>query len=402
MAEPKVHHIPIIMNGVTGRMGTNQHLIRSILAIRSSGGIQLPDSSTIIPEPILVGRNLTKLKALADAHGIKHYTTDLAPELTRHTSTKAIYFDAQTTAHRSDALRAAIAAKLNIYSEKPLSTTSAESLTLHSLATTASIQHGVVQDKLYLPGPLKLRRLLSSNFFGDILSVRGEFGYWVFPGHSPTQTPQRPSWNYVSASGGGIISDMLCHWQYLIESLFGRIESLTCHGATHIPTRVDEAGDEYACTAEDAAYATFQVEGGIVVHFNSSWATRVRRDDLLCLQVDGTSGSAVVGLRDCWTQSASDTPRVTWNPDVPPSVDYWAGWEKVEDEGPGAENENAFRLQWELFLRLVVTGQTGQANGKWKHDFLQGARGVMITELGMKSWKERRWVDVPAWDTYSQ
>lgn len=274
--------IGIIMNGVTGRMGTNQHLIRSIVAIRNEGGIRLPSGDRLVPDPILVGRNEAKVAELAKAHGIERYTTDLEAALANPDDT--VYFDAQTTGRRTDAVKQAIKAGKHIYCEKPTATSTEDAHELYRLATEAGLKNGVVQDKLWLPGLRKLKTLIDSGFFGEILSVKGDFGYWVFTGETPV-SPQRPSWNYRKEDDGGIIVDMLCHWRYVIHNLFGSIKSLSCLGATHIKQRVDEAGNTYKCTADDAAYATFELDSGVIVHFNSSWTTRVRRDDLLTIQV---------------------------------------------------------------------------------------------------------------------
>lgn len=371
------------MNGVTGRMGYRQHLVRSILDLRAQGGLDLGDGTTLWPEPILLGRREHALRAIAEQHGIEHWSTDLDAVLAD--PTVDIYFDSQVTAARESALKAAIAAGKHIYCEKPTATSLDGALELARLATAAGVKHGVVQDKLFLPGLLKLKRLIDGGFFGRILSVRGEFGYWVFDGSGPV-APQRPSWNYRKEDDGGIISDMLCHWQYVIQDLLGEIQSLTCKGATHIKERVDENGKTYKCTADDAAYATFELTNGVVAHFNSSWATRVRRDDLLTVQVDGTKGSAVAGLRDCVAQHESQTPRPTWNPDVDSGIKYADGWSRVPDY---QVFENAFRAQWELFLRHVVKDEP------WRHSLLEGAKGVQLTELAMESWEKRAWVDVP-------
>ncbi len=376
------HHLGIIMNGVTGRMGTNQHLIRSIRAIIDQGGVRLSDREVILPEPVLVGRNEDKLKALAARTGVSRFSTNLAAELANPAN--QIYFDATLTSERPHGVRQAIAARKHIYCEKPTATTSAEALALANEATAAGLKNGVVQDKLWLPGLLKLKYLIATGFFGRILSVRGEFGYWVFTGeHEPLQ---RPSWNYRKQEGGGIIVDMLCHWQYVIQHLFGEVKSLTCLGATHVPARWDEAGRKYDATADDAAYATFELTNGIVCHFNSSWAVRVRRDDLLTLQVDGAHGSAVAGLRDCTAQHLSATPRCVWNPDVDSPIRFFDGWTRVPDQGVP---ENAFKAEWELFLKHVVTGSP------FPWSLREGAKGVQLAELGLKSWAERRWVDVP-------
>jgi len=374
--------IGIIMNGVTGRMGTNQHLVRSIVAIRQAGGIPLANGDILMPDPILVGRNEHKLRALAEAHGISRWSVDLDACLANPADT--IYFDAQTTLRRAESIRAAIAAGKHIYCEKPSAETLEDALDLARRATAAGVKHGVVQDKLFLPGLLKLKRLIDGGFFGRILSVRGEFGYWVFEGD--WQPAQRPSWNYRKEEGGGIIVDMLCHWRYVLDNLFGAVRAVQCLGAIHVPERVDEQGQRYAATADDAAYATFELDGGIIAQINSSWCVRVYRDELFVLQVDGTHGSAVAGLRECRVQSRATTPRPTWNPDIPNPIDFRAGWQEVPDN---ATFDNAFRVQWEMFLRYVA----GEGSFRW--GLLEGAKGVQLAELGLQSWRERRWLDVP-------
>jgi predicted dehydrogenase len=378
-----IHTLGIIMNGVTGRMGTNQHLLRSIKAIIDQGGVSLGDGDVIMPEPILVGRDEAKLAALAARAGVRRFTTQLDAALADPAN--QVYFDATLTGQRPIGVRRALAAKKHVYCEKPTATTSAEALALYREAQAAGVKNGVVQDKLWLPGLLKLRRLIDQGFFGRILSVRGEFGYWVFTGEHDKL--QRPSWNYRKEDDGGIIVDMLCHWRYVIDNLFGDVRAVSCLGATHVPRRWDEAGRPYACTADDSAYATFELGNGVVCHFNSSWCVRVRRDDLLTLQVDGTDGSAVAGLRDCVAQPLSATPRCVWNPDVDSEIKYFDGWNRVPIDDPC---DNAFKVQWELFLKHVVRGDPFPWN------LLAGAKGVQLAELGLRSWAERRWVEVPA------
>jgi predicted dehydrogenase len=373
----------IIMNGVTGRMGTNQHLIRSICAIRREGGVALVDGRRVMPDPILVGRDAPKLEALAKAHGVPRWTTDLTAALANKDDT--VYFDSASTGLRPRLIQQAIAAGKHIYTEKPVAPTLAEALDLYRAAKAAGVKHGVVQDKLWLPGLLKLKLLVDSGFFGRILSVRGEFGYWVFEGD--WQPAQRPSWNYRKEDDGGIIVDMLCHWRYVLDNLFGAVESVSCLGATHIPTRWDERGREYAATAEDAAYATFELAGGIVAQINSSWCTRVRRDDLVTFHVDGTLGSAVAGLTDCRTQARVNTPKPVWNPDVPQTIDFFDTWQDVPSN---RAYDNAFKVEWELFIRHLFE------QGPFHWSLLEGAKGVQLAELGLRSWAERRWVDVPA------
>lgn len=374
--------IGIIMNGVTGRMGTNQHLVRSILAIRNEGGLALPGGDLLVPDPILVGRSASKLRSLAETHGLSRWSTDLNACLADPGD--EIYFDAQTTPLRAPCMRAAIEAGKHVYCEKPVAGSLDEALDLVRKVRLAKLKNGVVQDKLFLPGLIKLKRLIDCGFFGRILSVRGEFGYWVFEGD--WQASQRPSWNYRSEEGGGIIVDMFCHWRYVIDNLFGPARSVACLGATHIPRRFDEAGKEYRATADDAAYAIFQLKNDVVVQLNSSWAVRVYRDDLLTLQVDGTEGSAVAGLRDCRIQHRSATPKPVWNPDIPQTIRFVDNWQPVPDN---AVFGNGFRKQWELFLQHVA------CDAPFRWDLLEGAKGLQLAEIALKSWHERRWLDIP-------
>ncbi|MDY0094505.1 MAG: Gfo/Idh/MocA family oxidoreductase [Candidatus Vecturithrix sp.] len=378
----KIHKVGIIMNGVTGRMGTNQHLMRSIVAIREEGGLKISDHELILPEPILVGRNERKLQRLSEMSGITIWTTDLDSVL--RDPQYPIYFDAQTTTQRADAVKKAIQAGKHIYCEKPTALTTEAAYELYTLACKAGVKQGVVQDKLWLPGFLKLKQLIDSGFFGRILSVRGEFGYWVFEGD--VIEAQRPSWNYRKEDGGGIISDMLCHWRYILDNLFGRVKAVSCLGAIHIPQRWDEQRQPYQCTAEDAAYATFELENQIIVQINSSWAVRVRRDDLVIFQVDGTKGSAVAGLRECYIQPCNATPKPVWNPDIESPIRYMDDWIKM----PNTQTyTNAFKVQWELFLRHVVKDEP------FRWNLLEGAKGVQLAEKGIESWQKRAWVDIP-------
>ncbi len=374
--------IGIIVNGVTGRMGTHQHLVRSLLAIRRQGGVELSSGERLMPELILVGRSDEKLKRLAAEHGLERWSTSLAECLA--SAEYPIYFDAQATARRFPDVKAALESGKDVYCEKPLATSIEACLELARLARERGRKNGIVQDKLFLPGMRKLKRLLDGGFFGRILSVRGEFGYWVFEGD--WQPAQRPSWNYRKETGGGMILDMYAHWQYVLEGLFGPVKSLLCHGAIHIPERVDERGVKYACTADDSSYGMFELASGVLVQLNASWAFRVYRDDLLTIQVDGTEGSAVAGLRDCKVQHRSFTPKPVWNPDVPSTLKYRDGWEDVPDN---MVFDNAFKTQWEMFLRHVAEDEA------FPHGFMEAAKGVQLAELAYESWQKRQWVDVP-------
>lgn len=370
------------MNGVTGRMGTNQHLLRSIAEIIKQGGVKIGPAESIMPDPVLVGRDENKLKKLCALSGVSKMTTNLDEVMADPYYT--IYFDAQTTTRRADAIRKAVKAGKHIYCEKPIAIDTKEAMELYNLCKNAGLKNGVVQDKLWLPGIIKLKRLIQQDFFGKILSVRGEFGYWVFEGDSIPA--QRPSWNYRKEDGGGIIVDMLCHWRYVLDNVFGKVKSVSCLGATHIPERVDEQGRRYKCTADDAAYATFELENGIIAHFNSSWTVRVRRDDLLTLQVDGTKGSAVAGLRECYIQHYGNTPKPVWNPDITQPINFFEGWSKVPEQ---EVFENAFKVQWELFLKHVVKDES------FPWDLYEGVKGVQLAEKGIESWEKKCWLNIP-------
>ncbi len=379
MAEKR---IGIIMHGVTGRMGMNQHLIRSILAIRKQGGVTLSSGDRVIIDPIIVGRNSEKMEALAKKYDIKRWGTDIDEALKNPED--SIFFDAGSTQMRADLLKKAIDAGKSIYSEKPISETIEVAMDLARYAKEKGIKNGVVHDKLSLPGLMKLKALRDNGFFGDILSVRGEFGYWVFEGG--WQDAQRPSWNYRKEDGGGMILDMLCHWRYVLDFTVAPIRAVSCTGVTHIPIRFDEQGKEYKATADDAAYATFELEGGIIAQFNSSWCTRVRRDDLVTFHIDGTLGSAVAGLHSCKTQSRVNTPKPVWNPDEPQKMDFFNDWVEVPDN---QVYDNGFKTQWEDFIRYVVE------DGPWEYDLKSGVKGLQLVDLALKSSKDRKWYDVP-------
>jgi len=377
----KEHKVGIIMNGVTGRMGTNQHLMRSIVEIIKQGGVKISPSEVIMPDPILVGRDINKLQKLSKMSGVEKITTNVDEPLAD--PSYSIYFDAQTTGRRAEGVRKAVKAGKHVYCEKPTAVDAKTALELYTLCKEAGLKNGVVQDKLWLPGLLKLQRLIQNDFFGKILSIRGEFGYWVFEGHSIPA--QRPSWNYRKEDDGGIIVDMLCHWRYVLDNIFGKVKAVSCLGATHISERIDEQGKPYKCTSDDAAYATFELEGGVIAQFNSSWTVRVRRDDLLTLQVDGTKGSAVAGLRECYIQHYGNTPKPVWNPDIEQPIKFFEGWAKVPEQEPF---DNAFKAQWELFLKHVVKDEPFPWN------LYEGAKGVQLAERGIESWEKRCWVNV--------
>src|SRR6201994_3108989 len=338
--------VQVALTGVTGRMGYRQHLVRSLLAIREQGGLPLGDGTVLYPEPVLVGRSEARLRAIAQGHGPSRWTTSLDEVLSDPEI--GVYFDTQVTSAREGAVARAIAAGKDVYTEKPVAASAAAAFALAEAARAAGITHGVVQDKLFLPGMIKLRRLVREGFFGRVLSVRLEFGYWVFEGDG--FPAQRPSWNYRAEDGGGIVLDMFPHWHYLLEDLFGPVSAVYARRVTHLPRRWDEAGEPYEGTADDAAYAVLELASGAAVSVNASWAVRVNRRELLELQVDGTHGSAVAGLRECAVQPRDVTPMPVWNPDLPDPLDYAAMWSDVPDNQTFG---NGFRTQWERFLACV-------------------------------------------------
>jgi predicted dehydrogenase len=369
------------MNGVTGRMGTNQHLIRSIDAIIKQGGVHVAPDEVIMPDPILVGRNEAKLKALVESTSATKFTTDL--DSVMQDPDYPVYFDAQTTLRRYAAVKQAAEAGKHVYCEKPTAIKTEDAVELFNICEKAGVKNGVVQDKLWLPGLLKLKRLMECDFFGEIASVRIEFGYWVYEGHSIPA--QRPSWNYRKEDGGGMAIDMLCHFRYVVDNLFGNIKAINCLASTHIKERVDEQGKPYKCTADDSCYSTFELDNGVIVHLNASWNVRVRRDDLLTIQVDGSKGTAVAGLRECWIQHYGSTPKPVWNPDIPQPIDFYKNWDQVPEQ---ESFDNAFKVQWELFLRHVVLDEP------FRWNLLEGAKGVQLADLGLQSSDERMWKEI--------
>ena len=377
----KTHKVGIIMNGVTGRMGTNQHLIRSIDAIIKQGGVHVAPDEVIMPDPILVGRNEAKLKALVESTSATKFTTDL--DSVMQDPDYPVYFDAQTTLRRYAAVKQAAEAGKHVYCEKPTAIKTEDAVELFNICEKAGVKNGVVQDKLWLPGLLKLKRLMECDFFGEIASVRIEFGYWVYEGHSIPA--QRPSWNYRKEDGGGMAIDMLCHFRYVVDNLFGDIKAINCLASTHIKERVDEQGKPYKCTADDSCYSTFELDNGVIVHLNASWNVRVRRDDLLTIQVDGSRGTAVAGLRECWIQHYGSTPKPVWNPDIPQPIDFYKNWDQVPEQ---ESYDNAFKVQWELFLRHVVLDEP------FRWNLLEGAKGVQLADLGLQSSDERMWKEI--------
>jgi len=372
----------VALNGVTGRMGYRQHLVRSLLSIREQGGVPLAGGAAVYPEPVLVGRSEARLREIAERHGLPRWSTSLDEVLAD--PEVAVYFDTQVTSAREASLARAIAAGKHVYTEKPVAGSLDGALRLARAAREAGITNGVVQDKLFLPGVIKLRRLVREGFFGRVLSARLEFGYWVFEGGEIPA--QRPSWNYRAADGGGIVLDMFPHWRYLLEDLFGPVTAVYARQATLIPRRWDESGAPYDATADDAAYAVLEFASGVMASVNSSWAVRVNRRELVELQVDGTDGSAVAGLRHCAVQHRATTPRAVWNPDLPDPADYPAQWTDVPDN---ADFDNGFKVQWERFLRAAAEGVP------FPWDLAEGAKGVQLAELARRSSAEGRRVDVP-------
>jgi predicted dehydrogenase len=375
-----IRRIGIALDGATGRLGRTQHL-RALLAIRSEGGLPLRSGERLLPEPVLLGRDGEKLAALATAQGGLLWSTDRDGALADPAI--EIYFDANATGGRFARASAAIAANKHVFLEKPVAETLAQALALARAAERGGRKGGVVQDKLSLPGLKKLKTLFDSGFFGRVLAIRLDFGWWVFDGEfAPSQ---RPSWNYRKAEGGGILLDMFPHWRYLFDRLLGEIKGVFCTKATLIPTRLDERGRPFEVDVEDAAFALFALEGGVLARVSASWATRVKRDDLLRIQVDGTAGSAVAGVHRCFIQPLAATPRPFFDPERPQPMIFHEQWREVPQQGPV---ENGYRASWEGFLRHVAEDAPFSAS------LLEGAKGIELAEACHESHERRRWVDL--------
>jgi predicted dehydrogenase len=374
--------VGVVVDGATGRLGTTQHL-RSLMAIRSEGGLPLANGDRLVPKPVLLGRNPARLSALAAANGGLRWSIDgdtcLAdPDI-------AIYFDASATGGRPARVGTALDAGKHVYVEKPLAETLADAMDLARRAERAGLKNGVVQDKLFLPGLTKLRKLYEADFFGRVLSVRLDFGWWVFDG---TPYPaQRPSWNYRKATGGGLILDMFAHWRYIFDRLLGEIKAVSCRHITALPERCDETGNPYRVDVEDTAFAIFELAGGALAQVSSSWASRVKRDDLLQIQVDGTRGSAVCGLHRCFVQPLIATPKPFFDPEQPQPIVFDEQWQEMPDVEPV---RNGYRAGWELFLKHVAE------DAPFPSPFLEGAKSVQLAEACYQSHRERRWIDLPA------
>lgn len=380
-----VQEIRVLMDGATGRLCRTQHLVQSVLAIRADGGVELPNGDRVVPVPILLGRNADKLRAVALEFGGLEWSTDRDAALADPTI--RIYFDAAATAGRAERARQAIAAGKHIYLEKPIAVSMGDAVDLVRRAAAGGLKNGTVQDKLSLPGLRKLARLKRTGFFGEIYSARIDFGWWVFDGdYAPAQ---RSSWNYRKADGGGLVLDMFPHWRYIIESIVAPINSVSCRATTRVSRRRDEAGEPYDVDVEDEVFAIFEAEGGVLVQVDSSWASRVRRDELLSIQIDGANGSAVAGIHHCTAQSLVATPKPRWNIDAIEPGHPGDHWQSIPDlEG----SRNGYRHGWELFLSHVA------ANTPFSYTLLEGAKGVQLVEACHRSNSERRWVDLPPLD----
>jgi predicted dehydrogenase len=372
--------IGVIINGATGRMGTTQHMA-NLLAIAAEGGLKLENGDRLVPELLLVGRDAGRLAKLAGAHGNQRWTTKLEEALS---GPEQIFMDCAATGDRPKRVRQAIAAGKHIFIEKPTAPTVDEAMELARLADRAGLKHGVIQDKLFLPGFAKLLALSTSGFFGRILSVKIDAGSWIFDGTE--QECQRPSWNYKKSEGGGLALDMMAHWRYMIDRLVAPVTDVCALMTTAIPERVDEAGQRYAVDAEDTNYALLRMQGGAVGIITNSWATRPRRDDTMVVQIDGTKGSAVAGRFRCLTQSAADTPEAFILAARPGGVDLMAPWQEVPD---APVSKNPFRQCWEAFLRHV-----GE-DAPYLPTLVEGAKAVQLADLAYRSTAEQRWMKVP-------
>jgi len=373
--------IGIIVNGATGRIGSTQHLANALAPIRREGGLAA-GGDRIVPRLLLVGRDAGRLAQIAAAHGVTEWSTDLDAAL--GDSSFTVFFDAAATHQRRQVLEKAIAAGKHLYTEKPVALSAADGLALLAAARARGLKHGAVEDKQYLPGLQKLAALSRAGFFGRVVGFQLEFGWWVFDGVE--RPSQRPSWNYTRAGGGGLILDMYPHWRYVIENILGPIRRVVTAAATAVPERIDESGARYRVDVEDTATTLVELADGAFGTIMSSWATRVRRDDLMTFAIDGTGGSAIAGLHRCRVQTNAGTPTVKhFNPMVDLAIDYRADWSDAPEAGPYT---NPYRVGWEDFLRHLVAG------GPLISDLAAGVRDLQFAEACRRSAATGAWVDL--------
>jgi predicted dehydrogenase len=381
LATGRQRRLGVIVSGATGGLVAHQHL-PALLAIRREGGVPLANGDRAVPDLLLVGRDASKVARTAISAGIERWTDDLDTALS--SNEHQVFFDATATALRSALVSRALAAGKHVYCEKPLASTLADAMALVRMAAERRLCNGVVQDKILMPGMRKLKRLKEQGFFGRILEVRLEFSRWIFDG--ATRPAQRPTWNYRKRDGGGLILDMFPHWRYLIEHLAGGVRTVSCTARTQIPRRYDERGQRYDVDVEDAAFAHLELDGGAIASVNSSWTSRIRREDVITIQIDGTHGSAVAGLHDCYTQTDAATPKVAITVDERQPQSFHEQWQAIPDD---ATWQNSYRAGWDMFIRHVLIGTP------FPSPFLEGAKGVQLAELSHLSNRERRWVEVP-------
>jgi predicted dehydrogenase len=374
-----IKDIGIIVNGATGRIASTQHLANALLPIRAEGGLAI-GSGRIMPRLLLSGRDEKRLATLARGNEIDCWTTNLDAALSDPGF--SIFFDAAATVQRVPTLTKAIAAGKHIYSEKPVSLSVSEGMSLLAAVRARGLKHGAVEDKIFLPGLQKLAQLAGKKFFGRITGFRLEFGWWVFDGFE--RKSQRPSWNYRQSGGGGLTMDMYPHWRYVIESILGAIRRIVAASATAVPQRADESGARYDVDVDDTSVTLVELDNGTIGTILCSWATRVRRDDVLTFQIDGTGGSAIAGVHRCWAQSASDTPEIRHiNPMVDIAFDYRRDWKEVSEP---VDRTNPYRIGWERFLRHIVAGEPLAS------DLSAGIRDVKLVEACNRSAAEGRWI----------
>ena len=382
-----VREIGIILNGATGGICSFQHLANSLAPIRAEGGLRIGDE-TIMPKLLLVGRDNERLSEVARANGVDDWTTELDRALDN--TDFPVFFDAAATHMRADILHRALAAGKHIFAEKPVAPSVDEGLALLRDAESRKLKHGVVEDKLHLPGLAKLATLVDGGFFGRIVGFKLEFGWWVFDGI--TDAAQRPSWNYKRATGGGLVSDMTPHWRYIIEGLLGRIDRIVCATSIAQVERADESGVGFQVDVEDTAPPLLRMESGVTGAILASWATRVRREDLMTMQIDGTKGSAVAGLRRCFTQRAAETPAIAgfrMGKDVDTmnvATDFFVDWQEVSDATP---YKNPYRYGWEKFIAHVV------ADAPFDAPLSAGIRDVQLSQACVESAASGEWMEMP-------
>ena len=302
------------MNGVTGRMGLNQHLRRSIYAIIAARRRARLRKRSIMPRRCWWGATqsswMPSPRSAAACHGPRISIRRWPTRPTRSTSTPKPPTGAPSAVRAGDRRRQA---RLLRKADGGVARCGARSLPARRTRRSQT-RRGAGQALAARPAE-SWSSLKRQGFFGRILSRARRIRLLGVRGRHTCRRSGLPG-TTARKMAAASFSTCCAIGATCSTTSSAKSRRFPALAPPTFRTRWDEAGQPYAVTADDSAYATFELAGGIVAHFNSSWCVRVRRDDLLTFQVDGTKGTAVAGLRHCWIQPYGATPRPIWNPDI--------------------------------------------------------------------------------------